>query len=287
MPRVFFAAIAITSLFSAPSLAGSITIGAGDTLSEIAEKHQVSLETLMRLNGIRDSNEINAGTILRLPGSEGLTSSRKKDHLVTSGENLSTIALKYGISPQELIDLNNLRDANYLYLGQRLALPPNITEKKVKSKRIVHSHVVKRGETLSSIAKDHNLSTEDLIAINKLSQPNILSPGEEISLGTKTNSSVLPLTQSGQGENTYNEYKRTNWKSYGPLKVNWSGWKPMNGSFYTPTLHKKGKAFYLAINCSSGRLNATGINGEWRSWISPEDEFEFKLIDDLCKAQNS
>ena len=56
----------------------------------------------------------------------------------------------------------------------------------------------------------------------------------------------------------------------------------MNGSHVAPTLHKDGKALYLAVNCSFQKLNATGSNGNWKNWISPQEDFEHKLVNDLC-----
>jgi hypothetical protein len=77
------------------------------------------------------------------------------------------------------------------------------------------------------------------------------------------------------------------WRSYGPLQVDWANWQPMGGSFVAPSLNSDGQPLYLAINCSARRLNATGQSGTWKSWDAPQSDFEEQLITDLCKAKQS
>jgi LysM repeat protein len=77
------------------------------------------------------------------------------------------------------------------------------------------------------------------------------------------------------------------WRSYGPLQVDWSNWQPMGGSYVAPTLNGDGQALYLAVNCGARKLNATSQSGQWKSWDSPQTDFEQQLIADLCKAKGS
>ena len=41
-------------------------------------------------------------------------------------------------------------------------------------------YTVKRGDTLSEIARDHNVSLSDVIELNELSNPDLIHPGETI-----------------------------------------------------------------------------------------------------------
>ena len=77
------------------------------------------------------------------------------------------------------------------------------------------------------------------------------------------------------------------WRSYGPLQVDWSNWQPMGGSYVAPTLNGDGQALYLAVNCGARKLNATSQSGQWKSWDAPQTDFEQRLITDLCKAKGS
>ena len=81
--------------------------------------------------------------------------------------------------------------------------------------------------------------------------------------------------------------KGPDWRSYGPLQVDWANWQPMGGSFVAPTLNGEGKPVYLAVNCGARKLNATSQSGQWKSWDSPQTDFEKQLITDICKARSS
>ncbi|MFM8936842.1 MAG: peptidoglycan-binding protein, partial [Vulcanococcus sp.] len=77
------------------------------------------------------------------------------------------------------------------------------------------------------------------------------------------------------------------WRSYGPLQVDWANWQPMAGSFVAPSLNSDGQPLYLAVNCTARRLNATGQSGTWKTWDAPQSDFEQQLITDLCKAKGT
>ena len=59
----------------------------------------------------------------------------------------------------------------------------------------------------------------------------------------------------------------------------------MDGNHVAPTKNSTGQKLILAVNCSKGQLNATGANGKWKNWASPKEEFEYNLLEDLCRAR--
>lgn len=75
------------------------------------------------------------------------------------------------------------------------------------------------------------------------------------------------------------------WRSYGPLQVDWANWKPMGGSYVAPTLNSAGDPQYLAINCGARKVNATSQSGQWNTWEDPSSDDEKKLVTDLCKTK--
>ena len=83
------------------------------------------------------------------------------------------------------------------------------------------------------------------------------------------------------------EVKPASWRSYGPLQVDWSNWQSMGGSDVAPTLNSEGQSLYVAVNCSAQKINATGANGMWKSWIAPQTEFERALVKDRCTTARS
>lgn len=114
----------------------------GDTLSEIAIKHHVSIDELIKLNKIKDKNVINVGQVLKLPSVVKLSSEAKtevktevkteeKTYVVKKNDTLSGIAKKYHVSIDELITLNKIKNKNVINVGQVLKLP---SESKLSSK---------------------------------------------------------------------------------------------------------------------------------------------------------
>jgi len=111
----------------APTPAKSHTVGTGETLAGIAALYGLDPETLASINGITNPSLIYVGTTLRLEGPltpdvsvSPLTSSV---HVVAAGENLNSVAARYGTSVSQLVISNGLADPNLIRVGQELAIP--------------------------------------------------------------------------------------------------------------------------------------------------------------------
>jgi LysM repeat protein len=91
----------------------------GDTLSEIAERYGLDLETMVKVNQIDADRPIRPGDRIQL-------STRRaplpKLYVVKPGDTLSKVAKRYGVSQKALLDANRLRDRN-VRAGQKLVLP--------------------------------------------------------------------------------------------------------------------------------------------------------------------
>ena len=99
--------------------------------------------------------------------------------------------------------------------------------------------------------------------------------------------SVRPVTGAGATRSsTTVATARADWRTYGPLQVNWSAWQPMGGSMVAPSLNAKGQTFYTAINCGARKLNATTVSGEWQTWSDPSAEYEQQLLSDYCRSRS-
>ena len=125
-------------------------------------------------------------------------------HAVKPGESLSSIAKKYHISVEQIQDANEIGDEK-LQIGQKLIVPsrPSVAKKSSRRKKadkpealeeetleqeIAATHVVKRGETLTKIARRYNLRVGELRAVNHL-------PGKKLKTGQ-----ILYLQKGEEGE---------------------------------------------------------------------------------------
>lgn len=95
------------------------TVRYGDTLSGIAAKFGVSYQSIATMNGISNPNWIYPGQRLRVNGNAQASASRV--HYVKYGETLSGIAAQMGTSVSHLQAVNGIRNANYIWVGQRIA----------------------------------------------------------------------------------------------------------------------------------------------------------------------
>ena len=92
------------------------------------------------------------------------------EYIVQRGDTLYSIGRKFNISVDELKRINNLT-SNTLNIGQVLKLTETDTTNP--------NYVVQKGDTLWSIAKNNNVSIEDIIELNDLTT-NVLTIGQEL-----------------------------------------------------------------------------------------------------------
>jgi lysozyme len=95
------------------------TVKAGDTLSEIAVRYNTTVKELQQLNRIKDPNKIYVGQKITI---KGATSNNPDYYIVGKGDTLSDIAKKYGTTVQKLAKLNNIKNPDLIYVGQKLKL---------------------------------------------------------------------------------------------------------------------------------------------------------------------
>ncbi len=274
----------------------------GETLSIIALQYEINQKDIIKLNNITNEDYLYEGQVIKLPAyqkEEPLSSAHSNLHRVSKGETLNSIAMKYNINKDNLASINDIMNTNYIYPGQHLKLREETHKKKLQVPATgkplnskTHYHKIKRGETLLAISKANQIALKDLIKINKINDPNKIKPGTTLSLKLNHqqvqkggNLSNEPNEKVISPKGTTAKLKSSDWRSYGPLKINWSNWQSMGGSYVTSSLNKDGKALYLAVNCTEKKLNATGANGVWKTWISAIDTYEHKLINDLCKSK--
>lgn len=166
----------------------------GDTLKDIALKHNISIQKLAAFNRLSDPSQIKEDQVLRIPLETGIC--RQREYIVREGDTLDSIAEKYGLSADTLASLNRLNDKDLIFAGQGIVLfedktddefEPDTTDEPIitpsddadNSEESI-SYVVQSGDTLYQIAKRYGVSTAYLINLNQLTQPDRIFPGQVI-----------------------------------------------------------------------------------------------------------
>jgi peptidoglycan endopeptidase LytE len=135
----------------------------------------------MSWNNLKSTN-IKSGQKLKVTGSATKTvktsSSTKatSTYTVKKGDTLSGIAKKYGVSYKTLMSWNNLKTTN-IKSGQKLKVKGTATSsvKTSSSTKATSTYTVKKGDTLSGIAKKYGVSYKTLMSWNNLKTTNIKS----------------------------------------------------------------------------------------------------------------
>ena len=188
------------------------TVQRGDTLSEIARDQEVSLSEVVDLNDIANPDMILPGQLILIPGVDG---SPESVHVVARGETLARIASVYGSNAATIARANSLRNPNLILPGQQLNIPatgnaPAPAQATGRSdgdsegstdtnpaSRSGRSHIVKRGETLDTIAGQYEgLSPDDIARANGITNGNVYT-------GTRLFLDGPSYVSEGNGSGTY------------------------------------------------------------------------------------
>ena len=89
----------------------------GDTLSKIASRYNIDINTIAKINDIKDVNKIYVGQVLSIPPSP-----TPVYYTVKNGDTLTYIAQRYGVMTQDIVKLNGLENPNLIYVGQKLRI---------------------------------------------------------------------------------------------------------------------------------------------------------------------
>ena len=96
------------------------TVKEGDTLSFIADRYDVSTNTIVQANGLRNADSIKPGMDLKILPTDGLLVS------VVSGDTVSGLANKYSSDSEKIIAFNDLGPSGDLSIGEELIIPDGV-----------------------------------------------------------------------------------------------------------------------------------------------------------------
>jgi LysM repeat protein len=185
------------------------TIKKGETLISISKQFNIPIETIKK-NNPEIKNEVKVNQIIRIPNPPSQTKTVeqipiKKElvdkidftlHEVEQGETFYSFQRRYGITKEQLIELNPTLQ-NGMQVGETIKVPINQNKNdEIKdAKNAYFEHIVEPGQTVYSITNQYNLKSEDLLEINPELKERGLISGETIFI-PKTSDQVSEKTIS-------------------------------------------------------------------------------------------
>lgn len=190
----------------------------GDTLSGIASKFRVSVNSLVVENGIRNRNSLRIGQRLRIPGrvtassasnsaaafkqvsQEEINAAKKNTttYTVRRNDSLWIIASRHKTSISMIQALNNMGKSTRLVPGQKLEIPveAEVPEASVSSAAGLVpgtpnddgeiTYIIKNSDTLYEIAMKYNVKYKDIMRWNNIKNHRTIRPGQKIIIMTKS-----------------------------------------------------------------------------------------------------
>lgn len=194
-PVVVIGALVVSALLAT----STITVAPGDTLSEIADRNDVSVAQLLEWNDLDDPDRVFSGSTLIVSAPDISTTSAPEpdgQHLVTAGETLSAIAARYGTSIGRLVAANALNNPDRIFVGQRLELSGDESASNPAPEPVAatRTHTVAPGDTLSGIAVQYSVRTAVLARDNGITDPDRIAVGMTLSIGTPAPSQAPAVT---------------------------------------------------------------------------------------------
>ncbi len=149
-----------------PSDEGTYVVKSGDSLYAIANKFGLTVDELKKINNL-SSNALSVGQVLKVTNP---STSAGEYYVVKPGDSLYKIAGMFGTTVDEIKRLNNL-SSNLLSVNQKLLIPSNSPS--------YQTYIVKKGDTLYSIARDYGTTVTAIQNLNNLSSSS-LSIGQQL-----------------------------------------------------------------------------------------------------------
>jgi LysM repeat protein len=161
---------------------------------------------LAAANGLNEGSLLQIGQVIRLPGANAPAPAAQtapaaaappvetEPYTVQEGDTLFSIAARRGVTWQEVAAVNGYGEQAILQIGQEIRVP----KKKVIAAEMptgfasapadpaatapANTHTVASGETIISIALQHGLDWQQLLALNGLAEDTLLQPGQQLRL---------------------------------------------------------------------------------------------------------
>ena len=288
----------LPALSAAQAKALSHTVRPGDTLSDIANTYGVPLERIASLNGLKDPDNLVPDTQLKLRNPPP----RPKPVAKAASKPAAKPASKPASAPMAATPKPATPKPTSEKPGatKPAATQPEVTSPAV-SKPVVAQPVATQPVVTQPVVTQPVVAkpvvtqpvvTKPVVAKPVVEKPAVpaaqaVQPEPKPEVKAVVTAQADPTPKPAKAEAATAKPAKPDWRNFGPLQVDWANWQPMGGSFVAPGLNATGQSFYLAVNCSAKRINATGPSGAWKTWDLPSTDYEQQLVKDFCREKGA
>lgn len=177
----------------------------GETLTSIAKRNRTTIQAIRQANHLAN-NTVNAGALINVPSSKNTPEinfiakssksntfvSSNKFHVVKKGDTFWNISQRYGVTPKDVADWNNLSLKSALILGKKITIKSRDQQLAFSSSTLrLIRYKVKAGDSLTQISRKFNVSVSDLRKSNSDILVKGLRPGQQLKVLVDNNPSTI------------------------------------------------------------------------------------------------
>jgi LysM repeat protein len=167
---------------------GSIVhvIKPGQSLWMVAAYYDADLDYLYQINGLGENDVVQPGDEIYVQLAEGQppppTPTPRLTYLVQEGDSSWLIAARHGIELDFFLSLNGLAEDTVLQPGTEVRVHLAAGEAPPPTPTPPVTYKVQEGDSLWTIAAQHNLTIEQLLTWNNLTEDSFIVAGEELTI---------------------------------------------------------------------------------------------------------
>lgn len=184
------------------------TIQAGDNLWSISRHYKVPLESLMTMNALNKNSILKIGQKILIEKSQEESSKEIITYTICAGDNIWSIAKKYGVPQEKILKDNNLTECSILRIGQKIKITGSQnhqgttqTAKNQPATTTIQSYEIRKGDSLWTISRVFGVSIKTIMAENNLSENSILQIGMKLKIPTQQNEAPQVLVAQNDKKN--------------------------------------------------------------------------------------
>ena len=157
-------------------------VSKGDSLWKIADQYDAEVSDLKNVNYLKsDLLNLDQQLLIPLSNSDNQTFIPYQAHIISEGDTLWSLGLKYGIPASEIAKNNGLKISSNLRLGKQLNIGNKNIFRTINSRKRTILYSVKQGDSLYRIADIFNIQIKDIIELNSINN-NEIKPGQVLKI---------------------------------------------------------------------------------------------------------